>query len=94
MYDAMPIGILDVVVRVGLVVATSFLFGIVSLTYSRLRNRKMFLISIGFGIFFVHALIALPELLSDAYRIALDENVHLLIHFIALSFILLGILKD
>ena len=90
----MSVGILDVVVRLALVLATGFLFGIVFLTYYRLRNRKMLFITIGFGIFFVHALLYVPELFGSAYMIAMDENVHLLIHLIALLFILLGILKD
>lgn len=90
----MHIGILDVIVRVGLVLATTFLFGIVLMAYIRLRSRKMLLITIGFGIFFVHALITIPELFSDVYMLALDENMHLFIHLIALIFMLLGILKD
>jgi hypothetical protein len=90
----MQIALLDVIVRVGLVLATTFLFGIVALAYLRLKSRKMLLILIGFGIFFVHAVIALPELVNDAYAIALDENMHLLTHLIGLIFILLGILQD
>lgn len=86
--------IIDVVVRIGLVVATTVLFGIVFLAYLRSRNRKMLLITAGFGTFFVHALITVPELFSEAYPIALDENMHLLFHLIGLIFILLGILKD
>jgi uncharacterized membrane protein len=88
------VSILDVVVRVGLVLATTFLFGIVASAYFRLRNRKILFIFVGFAIFFVHAAISLPELVNEAYHIALDENMHLLIHLIALAFILLGILKD
>jgi hypothetical protein len=90
----MAVGILDVIVRVGLTLATSFLFGIVFLAYLRLRNFKMLLISVGFGIFLAHALITIPELINEAYYIVLDENLHLLIHLIALVFILFGILKD
>lgn len=90
----MTVGILDIIVRVGLTLATAFLFGIVFLAYLRLKNRKMLLISVGFGIFMAHALITIPELIDEAYQVALDENVHLLIHLIALIFILLGILKD
>ena len=86
--------ILEIVVRIGLVFATAFLFGIVFLAYLRLRNRKMMLISVGFGIFFVHALIYIPEIFSEAYKLMLDENTHILIHLIALIFILLGTLKD
>jgi uncharacterized membrane protein YadS len=90
----MSVGIIDSVVRIGLVLATTFLFGIVLMAYLRLKNRKMLLITVGFGVFFVHALIAIPELFSDAYAIALDENVHLFMHLVGLVFILLGILKD
>ena len=90
----MSVGWLDVVVRIGLVSATALLFAIVSMTYLRMRNRKMLLITTGFGVFFVHALITLPELVSDAYQIILNEDMHLLIHTIALIFILLGIIKD
>ena len=90
----MDIGILDVVVRVGLVVATTVLFLLVVSTYWRMKNLKMLLIGVGFGIFWVHALISLPELINEAYHIALDENMHLLIPLVGLIFILLGILKD
>ena len=90
----MHIPILDAAIRVGLTLATTFLFAIVFLAYLRLKNRKMLLISVGFGIFWVHALITIPEIFNDVYHIALDENMHLLIHFVALIFVLLGILKD
>jgi len=90
----MPIGVLDIVLRIGLTLATSLLFGIVFLAYWRSRTRKMLLISVGFAIFFAHALITIPELFSDAYQIAMNENMHLLIHLIALVFILLGVLKE
>lgn len=86
--------ILDVVVRLGLVWATSFLFGIVLMAYLRLRSRKMLLISIGFGIFFVHALIYIPGLITEGYHVILTENEHLIIHLVALIFIALGIFKD
>jgi hypothetical protein len=33
-------------------------------------------------------------LFSDAYQIVMSENVHLLIHLIALLFIVVGILKE
>ncbi|MGD0979445.1 MAG: hypothetical protein ABR962_09935 [Candidatus Bathyarchaeia archaeon] len=89
----MPIGILDFVVRIGLVLSTGFLFGIF-LTYHRLKNLKMLLITVGFGIFFVHALITVPELFNEAYAVVMTENVHFLYNLIGLVFILLGILKD
>jgi hypothetical protein len=88
------IGILEIIVRVGLTVATSILFGLVFLSYWRTRTGKMLLISLGFAVFFVHALITIPELFNDAYQIAMSENLHLLIHLVALVFILLGILKE
>jgi hypothetical protein len=89
----MTIGLIDVVVRVGLVIATTVLFSIIFAAYLRLRNRKLLLISVGFGVFFVHAIITIPELFFGiGYMI--DENTHLLIHLVGLFFILIGILKD
>ena len=89
----MTIGLLDIVIRVGLVIATAVLFSIIFAAYLRLRNRKLLLISIGFGVFFVHAIITIPELFFGiGYMI--DENTHLLIHLVGLFFILIGILKD
>ena len=88
----MTIGPLDILIRIGLVLATSIIFGIVFLTYLRFKNRKMLLISAGFGTHLIYALFTLPEIYSEAIRI--DENLHLVIHLIALGLILLGILKD
>ena len=90
----MHIGVLEIVLRVGLTLATSFLFGIMFLGYWRTRTRKMLFVTVGFAVFFVHALITVPELFSDAYQIAMSENVHLLLHLIALALIAIGILKD
>ena len=90
----MPIGLLDIILRIGLTLATSFLFGIIFLAYLRTKTRRMLLVSVGFSIFFIHALATIPELFSDAYQIALNENLHILIHLIALVFLLLGTLKD
>jgi hypothetical protein len=86
--------IIDFVVRIGLVAATTVIFAIVLLAYLRLKNRKMLLITIGFAVFFVHALITVPELVNETYAVALDEDWHLFFHLIGLIFILLGILKD
>lgn len=94
MYENMHIEILDIVLRVGLTLATSFLFGIMFLGYWRTRTRKMLFVTAGFAVFFIHALITVPELFSDTYQLAMSENVHLLIHLIALVLIAIGILKD
>lgn len=88
----MSVEILDVIIRIVLVIATAFLFAIVFAAYLRLKNRKLLFISIGFGIFFVHALIYVPELFAPGFL--LGENAHLLIHLVALIFIVVGILKD
>ena len=90
----MHIGIIDIVLRMGFVLATSFLFGVMFLGYWRTRTRKMLFITAGFAVFFVHALITVPELFSDAYMIVMSENVHLFIHLVALVLIAIGILKD
>ncbi|HEX9262626.1 MAG TPA: hypothetical protein VF893_08895 [Candidatus Bathyarchaeia archaeon] len=88
----MSVGILDITIRIVLVVATAFLFAVILAAYMRLKNRKLLFISIGFGIFFVHALIYIPELFAPGFVVS--ENAHLLIHLVALVFIVVGILKD
>jgi hypothetical protein len=89
----MAIELIDVVIRIGLVIATAVLFSIIFAAYLRLKNRKLLLISIGFGVFFAHAILTIPELFFGiGYMI--DENTHLLIHLVGLFFILLGMLKD
>lgn len=90
----MVASITDIIIRSGLAFATTALFAIVLMTYLRLKNRKMLLITTGFGVFFASSLITLPELFNEAYAIALGENVHLFIHLTALILILLGILKE
>lgn len=92
MYYYLTIGPFEILLRIGIVLATSIIFGIVFLTYLRFRNRKMLLISAGFGTHVLYALITLPEIYNQGIHI--DENLHLLIHLIALVFILLGILED
>jgi len=47
----------------------------------------MLFITTGFAVFFIHALITIPELFSDTYWLAITENVHLFIHMIALVLI-------
>src|SRR5271157_2611356 len=91
---AMHIGILEVGVRVGLVLATGLLFAIMFLTYRRAKGRKMLLITTGFGVFFVDGLISLPELVNETYAIAMTEEMHMLIQVIGLVFILIGILQE
>jgi hypothetical protein len=81
----------NLLVRLALVVATALLFTIVFAAYMRIRNHKLLFISIGFGIFFAHGLITIPELFLG---FMITEDMHLLIHLIALSFILFGTLKD
>jgi hypothetical protein len=86
--------ILDVVVRMALMFATATLFGIVLLAYLRLRSRKMLLITTGFGIFFLNALILVPELFSQDLDVLFSQNLHLFMNLIDLMFILFGTLKD
>ena len=89
----MEIEILDIIIRVGLVIATTVLFGIVATTYFRVRSRKLLWITAGFGVFFVHAWATIPELLISL-NYELSENAHLFLHAIALLLILIGLLKD
>jgi hypothetical protein len=82
----------DIILRVLLILATTSVFGIMFLSYFRLKNTKMLLISVGFGCFVLFALLGVPEILGSP--IAIGENLHLFLHLIGLVLILLGILKD
>lgn len=75
-----------------LIVATFSLFGIVLITYLRLRKIKILLIALGFGSFVIYALLGVPEILGEPIHI--DENVHLVLHLIGLILILVGMLKE
>jgi hypothetical protein len=86
--------ILDIVVRMALIFATATLFVIVLFTYSRLRSRKMLLITIGFGIFFLNALVLMPELFSQDIDMLISQNLHLFMNLMGLILILFGILKE
>jgi hypothetical protein len=85
---------LDFVIRLGLVLASGFVFGIILLTYLRMKNQKMLLMSIGFGIFFAIALIHIPELFFEDLKLMLSENMYLLIYLVGSTFVAMGILKD
>jgi hypothetical protein len=86
--------IFDIIVRVGLAAATTVLFFLVASAYRRLKSTKMLLITTGFGVFWFHALVTLPELFNEAYDTELNESVHLLLVLIGLIFILIGTLKE
>jgi hypothetical protein len=87
----MAVELIDIVIRALLVLATGFLFGLVFVAYLRVKSRKLLLISTGFFIFFVQYVATIPELY---FNFVIDENLHLLLHLVALCFILVGILKD
>jgi hypothetical protein len=82
------------VARTAFVVITTMTFVIALLSFSRLRNRKNSLLTAGFGLFFVHGLISIPELFSPTYNIDFTDSWHLLLDTIAIMLILIGTLKD
>lgn len=86
--------ILDVVVRMALIFATATLFIIVLSAYLRLRSRKILFITIGFGMFFLNALILMPELFSQDIDMLISQNLHLFIILIGSIFILFGTLRE
>jgi hypothetical protein len=85
---------IEMVISLGLIAATSFLFAIVLLAYIRIRNTKMLFISLGFGTFFVGAILHLPTIFIEDFGLLLTENVLLLFQLIGLLFIAVGVLKD
>lgn len=88
--DLMP----DMIISVGLLITTIFLFLIVLWAYLRMRNTKMLFISLGFGAFFIGAFLHLLEILIEQLDLMITENVLLLLQLIGLLLIAIGVLKD
>jgi len=84
----------DIICRLFFLVVTTVIFVIALLTFSRLRNKKMLFLSIGFGLFFVHGIISIPEIFSNSYNVVFTDSIHLLIDGVALLFLLVGVLQD
>jgi ABC-type branched-subunit amino acid transport system permease subunit len=82
------------VIGIGLIATTALLFAIVLLAYLRMRNTRMLLITLGFGTFFIAAILHLPGIFSEEFSLMLPENVFLLLQLIGLIFIAAGVLKD
>ena len=88
--DLMP----DMLISIGLLIVTIFLFLMVFLAYLRMRNKKMLLISLGFGAIFVGAFLHLLEIIFESIDFMITENILLLIQIIGLFLIVIGVLKD
>lgn len=86
--------IIEMVIGVGLIVTTSVLFAIVLLAYLRMRNTRMLFITLGFGTFFIGAILHLPQIFIEEYNLMITENVMLFLQLIGLLFIAIGVLKD
>jgi hypothetical protein len=85
---------LFVAVRIAFVVTTSILFFIILAAYARFRSRRMLFITIGFGLFFVHGLLSVPEVISNTYDLYFTDSLHILADLAGLVFILLGTVQD
>jgi hypothetical protein len=80
--------------RIVFLIVTTIIFAIALLAYIRVRRTKTLLLSVGFGLFFIHALLAITELLSPDFNSEFTTGYHLLLDSIALLCILVGALKD
>ena len=86
-------------VRLGELAATAILLIIVLMAYLRARKTKihsvkMLLVTIGFGVFFVHSIFSIPEIFSNRFDLDFNETWHALIILVGLVFILAGTLKE
>jgi hypothetical protein len=86
--------LIDVILRIGLIAATGFLFAIILLSYLRIRNARLLFIAIGFGIFFIHALLYMPEIMFQSFTIEFTENLHIALNLLALILIAVGIIRE
>ena len=85
---------IEMAIGIGLIATTTLLFAIVLLAYCRIRTTRMLFITLGFGTFFIGAILHLPKILSQQYSFMMPENVFLLLQLIGLIFIVVGVLKD
>ena len=85
---------IEMVIGIGLIATTTLLFAIVLLAYLRTRNTRMLLITLGFGTFFIAAILHIPTIFSEDMSLMLPENLFLLLQLIGLIFIAIGVLKD
>jgi uncharacterized protein (DUF486 family) len=85
---------IDMLIRIGLLFASGVLFTFILLAYLRMRSSKLGYITLGFGIFFLDAILVLPELMFHDFTMGFTENAHLSLHLLAMTFITIGVLKD
>jgi hypothetical protein len=86
--------IIAYIARIAFIAVTTVTFSVALLTLSRLRNKKTILLTVGFGLFFAHGLISIPELFNRIYNLDFTDSWHLLLDAMAILFILIGTLKD
>lgn len=85
---------LFILARIIFIIVTTVVFTFSLLTFSRLRNKKTLFLTLGFGLFFVHGLISIPEIFSHTYNFEFTDSLHLLIDAVALLLILSGVLQE
>ena len=66
---------IEMIISVGLIAIMSVLLAIVLLTYLRMRSTRMLFITLGFGTFFIGAILHIPQIFSEAYSLMITENV-------------------
>jgi hypothetical protein len=85
---------IEMIIGIGLIITTTFLFAIVLLAYLRMRNTRMLLITSGFGTFFIASILHLPKIFNEELSLMLPENLFLFLQLVGLIFIAIGVLKD
>jgi len=85
---------LDAALRIALVIATAFLFGIILLAYLRVKTTKLLFILAGFAVFLMHSLLFMPQIMFQSLTIQLTDNTHIAFNLIALVLITIGIISE
>lgn len=80
--------------RIVFIIVATTIFIIALLAYIRLRNKKTLLLTVGFGLFVTHAILAITELFFSGFNATFTTGYHLLLDSVALSFILVGALRN
>jgi lipopolysaccharide export LptBFGC system permease protein LptF len=86
--------LIDTLLKIALVAATGFLFVIILLAYLRIRSKRLLLIAAGFAVFFLHALLYMPEIMFQSITLGFSDDLHIALNLVALLLIALGIIRE
>jgi len=86
--------LIDTLLKIALIAATGFLFVIILLAYLRIRSKRLLFIAAGFAVFFLNALMYMPEIMFPSITQGFSDDLHIALNLVALLIIALGIIRE